>query len=58
MSELPNCPECGSGYTYEDRDMYVCPECACEWKDEVVEADADKKLSVTQTATRCLMVIR
>lgn len=31
MSDLPNCPECKSKYTYEDRDMYVCPECAHEW---------------------------
>ena len=31
MIDLPNCPECQSEYTYEDRDMYVCPECAHEW---------------------------
>lgn len=31
MSELPKCPLCGSEYTYEDRDLYVCPECAHEW---------------------------
>ncbi|HKJ04429.1 MAG TPA: zinc ribbon domain-containing protein YjdM [Geopsychrobacteraceae bacterium] len=31
MNVLPNCPECKSEYTYEDRDMYVCPECAHEW---------------------------
>lgn len=31
MSDLPNCPKCSSSYTYEDRDMYVCPECAHEW---------------------------
>ena len=31
MSELPKCPGCGSEFTYEDRDMYVCPECAHEW---------------------------
>ncbi len=31
MSDLPNCPECGSEYTYEDRGMYICPECAHEW---------------------------
>ncbi|RIX51460.1 alkylphosphonate utilization protein [Paenibacillus nanensis] len=31
MSTLPNCPECGSEYTYEDGNMYVCPECAHEW---------------------------
>lgn len=31
MSDLPNCPQCGSEYTYEDGSMYVCPECAHEW---------------------------
>ena len=31
MNELPNCPECKSPYTYEDGDLYVCPECAHEW---------------------------
>ncbi len=31
MSELPPCPKCGSPYTYEDRDMLICPECAHEW---------------------------
>ena len=31
MSQLPKCPTCSSEYTYEDGDMYVCPECANEW---------------------------
>ncbi len=31
MSNLPNCPECGSEYTYEDRDMFICSVCAYEW---------------------------
>lgn len=31
MSSLPNCPQCNSEYTYEDRDLLVCPECAHEW---------------------------
>jgi protein PhnA len=31
MSQLPNCPECGSAYTYEDGNFYICPECAHEW---------------------------
>lgn len=35
MSKLPSCPECNSKYTYEDRDLYVCPECAHEWDDKV-----------------------
>ena len=39
MSDLPNCPACGSTYTYEDGLMFVCPECAHEWPKEAV-ADA------------------
>ena len=38
MSNLPNCPKCGSEYTYEDGNMFVCPECTHEWaKDAAVE---------------------
>lgn len=32
MKDLPNCPKCGSEFTYENEDMYVCPECAHEWR--------------------------
>lgn len=31
MSDLPNCPQCQSSYTYEDGDSYMCPECSHEW---------------------------
>lgn len=31
MSSLPKCPTCSSEYTYEDGNLYVCPECAHEW---------------------------
>lgn len=31
MSDLPNCPTCGSSYTYEDGSLLICPECAHEW---------------------------
>jgi protein PhnA len=31
MSQYPPCPECQSEFTYEDRDLLVCPECAHEW---------------------------
>jgi len=31
MSTLPPCPQCNSAYTYEDREMFVCPECGHEW---------------------------
>ena len=40
MSELPPCPKCTSEYTYEDRSMLVCPECAHEWSaDSAVNDD-------------------
>jgi len=38
MSELPNCPECGSEYTYEDRGLYICPACALEWTKETISS--------------------
>jgi protein PhnA len=45
MSALPKCPQCGSEFTYEDRNMYVCPECAHEWgKDAAVEAADSKRV--------------
>ncbi|MEZ5818241.1 MAG: zinc ribbon domain-containing protein YjdM [Hyphomicrobiaceae bacterium] len=31
MSDLPHCPKCSCEYTYEDRGLCVCPECAHEW---------------------------
>ncbi len=42
MSGFPPCPKCNSEYTYEDGDMYVCPECAHEWSKNTVAASADK----------------
>jgi protein PhnA len=41
MSALPKCPQCGSEYTYEDRDMYICPECAHEWSQQAEEKVVD-----------------
>lgn len=38
MSDLPKCPACGSAYTYEDRDMLICPECAHEWAKDAADA--------------------
>jgi len=51
MNNLPSCPKCNSEYTYEDRGLFVCPECAHEWnlesaatennEDELVVKDAN-----------------
>ena len=46
MMELPNCPKCGSPYTYEDGTMLVCPECAHEWSADAAEATNEDQLIV------------
>lgn len=40
MNTLPNCPVCQSEYTYEDREFFVCPECAHEWNQTKKEVEA------------------
>ncbi len=32
MSDLPDCTQCQSQFTYEDRGMFVCPSCGHEWQ--------------------------
>ena len=39
---LPKCPQCNSEYTYEDGEMYVCPECAHEWSKNAPAAPAEE----------------
>jgi protein PhnA len=43
MKNLPHCPHCNSTYTYEDRNLYVCPECAHEWSGQA-ESGAGEEL--------------
>lgn len=37
MSTIPNCPQCDSAYAYEDRDLFICPECGHEWNQAEIE---------------------
>ncbi len=37
MNALPKCPKCNSEYTYKDAKLFVCPECAHEWTNDVEE---------------------
>ena len=43
MSGLPKCPECGSGFTYEDGSNYVYPECAHEWPKDAPAANGEQQ---------------
>lgn len=38
MSDFyPECPSCGSSYTYSDGVLLICPECAHEWSPDAPE---------------------
>ena len=45
MSSLPNCPKCGSEYTYNDGTMNICPECSHEWSQDLqVDSGSDDRV--------------
>lgn len=44
MSDLPPCPSCNSSYTYEDRGLLICPECAHEWSTDSSATTDDEKV--------------
>ncbi len=46
MSHFPPCPKCQSQFTYEDRELLVCPECAYEWQKNSVESSSDEAVKV------------
>lgn len=39
-SSLPKCPKCTCEYTYEVRDIYVCPDCSFEWPINAAESQS------------------
>lgn len=42
---IPACTKCKSEYAYEDRGLYICPECSHEWSmDETSEAESDERI--------------
>lgn len=49
MSNLPKCPQCESEYTYEDGDIYICPECGHEWA-KAGSAEAHESAKVIKDA--------
>ncbi len=45
MTQLPDCPKCGSKYTYTDETNYICPECGHEWlQDAKTETSENARL--------------
>lgn len=52
MSALPNCIQCHSEYTYEDRDMFVCPECGHEWPKQANEVEENENTIVDSNGNK------
>ena len=46
MNILPKCPKCQSDYTYQDGALYICPECAHEWNDNIETEQPEGGLTV------------
>ena len=46
MSELPNCPDCNSTYTYENQGLYNCPECGHEWSKDAASGDGEGQKTI------------
>ncbi len=44
MSDIPDCPKCGSSYAYADQELLVCPECAHEWAPGETAAASDARV--------------
>lgn len=46
MASLPPCTRCGSAFVYEDRSLFVCPECGHEWAEDAAPEAAEAARTV------------
>ena len=46
MKDIPNCLKCGSNLTYEDGNLFICPECGHEWMEDLKANDEKHELVV------------
>ncbi|MFZ4621471.1 MAG: zinc ribbon domain-containing protein YjdM [Bacteroidota bacterium] len=42
MSDEQKCPKCSSENVYQDRNLWVCPECYHEWHPEEANEEAEQ----------------
>ncbi len=50
MTDTINCVKCQSPYAYEDRGLFICPECAHEWSAETVQEEVGSDDAVVRDA--------
>ncbi len=41
---LPPCPQCHANYTYEDGELWMCPDCGHEWAPVAAPAAAETRV--------------
>ncbi|HLR77417.1 MAG TPA: zinc ribbon domain-containing protein YjdM [Burkholderiaceae bacterium] len=46
MPTPPACPVCSMENTYQDEDIFICPDCAHEWPTVAPEPDDDERVVV------------
>jgi protein PhnA len=44
MTQQIPCPQCNSEYTYEDRNLLVCSQCAHEWSSEDISSESHERI--------------
>lgn len=44
--KLPACPKCACEYTYEVKDMFVCPECSHQFSQNESEAGQEDEVQI------------
>lgn len=50
MNDVLPCQKCRSEYTYEDRGLYICPECAHEWSQNEMAESNDSDTFIVRDA--------
>jgi protein PhnA len=55
MTDTVHCVKCQSPYAYEDRGMFICPECAHEWSGEEGQDDGDNEAAVVRDANGAVL---
>jgi len=55
MTAFPPCPKCQSAYTYEDRGLLICPECAHEWDPNTVTMEEQEETLTARDANGTIL---
>lgn len=55
MNDGVTCSHCGSAYAYKDGPLWICPECAHEWSDDVAQCESSEQENAVRDANGNLL---